>query len=180
MAGVASRDAQAFERLYQLYEKRVFQYISTLVHDRSVAEDVVVEVMVAVWRGACTFTNSSRVSTWIFGIARHKALDALRKLTRFEQERMEFEHAADLSNPGEDPVESIARKQEAALTRQALTTLSREHQEVIRLAFYEDFPYEEIARLLGIPVNTVKTRVYYAKQQLKQRLSRLLNQEPLK
>jgi RNA polymerase sigma-70 factor (ECF subfamily) len=177
MAAVASGDTQAFERLYQIYEKRVFQYVSTYVRDQAVAEEVVVDVMVAVWRGACSFTNTSRVSTWIFGIARHKAIDALRKVIRSEQETMELDNVAHLANPDEGPVESIDRKQVAALTRQAIAKLSREHQEVIRLAFFEDMPYEEIARLLDIPVNTVKTRVYYAKQQLKQQLDRLLSRE---
>jgi len=177
LAAVASGDTQAFERLSHIYEKRVFHYISTLVRDEAVAKDVVVEVMVAMWRGACTFTNMSRVSTWIFGIARHKAFDALRKVIRSEQQTMEVEHVAHLPNPAEGPVESIDRKQVAALTRQAISKLSRAHQEVIRLAFYEELPYEEIATLLGTPVNTVKTRVYYAKQQLKQQLDRLLHRE---
>lgn len=177
MAAVASGDTQAFERLYQVYEKRVFQYVSTFVRDQAVAEEIVVDVMIAVWRGAYTFTNTSRVSTWIFGIARHKALDALRKVIRSEQETMELENVAHLPNPAEGPLESIDRKQVAALTRQAISKLSREHQEVIRLVFYEELPYEEIATLLEIPVNTVKTRVYYAKQQLRQQLDRLLYRE---
>jgi len=177
MAAVASGDTQAFERLYQVYEKRVFQYVSTFVRDQAVAEEIVVDVMVAVWRGAYTFTNTSRVSTWIFGIARHKAIDALRKVIRSEQETMELEKVTHLPNPAEGPLESIDRKQVAALTRQAISKLSREHQEVIRLVFYEELPYEEIATLLDIPVNTVKTRVYYAKQQLKQQLDRLLYRE---
>ncbi|SRR5881296_489587 len=177
MAAVASGDTQAFERLYQAYEKRVFQYVSTFVRDQAVAEEIVVDVMVAVWRGAYTFTNTSRVSTWIFGIARHKAIDALRKVIRSEQETMELEKVTHLPNPAEGPLESIDRKQVAALTRQAISKLSREHQEVIRLVFYEELPYEEIATLLDIPVNTVKTRVYYAKQQLKQQLDRLLYRE---
>jgi len=177
MVAVASGDTQAFERLYQEYEKRIFQYVSTFVRDQTVAEEIVVDVMVAVWRGACTFTNTSRVSTWIFGIARHKAIDALRKVIRSEQETMDLENVAHLPNPGEGPLESIDRKQVAALTRQAISKLSREHQEVIRLVFYEELPYEEIATLLDIPVNTVKTRVYYAKQQLKLQLDRLLYRE---
>jgi RNA polymerase sigma-70 factor (ECF subfamily) len=58
----------------------------------------------------------------------------------------------------------------AALTIQALTTLSPDHREILHMAFYEELSYPEIAELLGIPVNTVKTRVYYAKQQLKKNL----------
>jgi RNA polymerase sigma-70 factor, ECF subfamily len=58
--------------------------------------------------------------------------------------------------------------------------LSPEHQEILRLVFYEELPYEEIARLLSIPTNTVKTRVYYAKHHLKQQLERLGQKEPIR
>jgi RNA polymerase sigma-70 factor (ECF subfamily) len=61
--------------------------------------------------------------------------------------------------------------------RQALSALSADHQEMLRLVFYEALPYEDIAQLLNIPENTVKTRVFYAKQQLKRRLDRLISRE---
>jgi RNA polymerase sigma-70 factor (ECF subfamily) len=126
----------------------------------------------AVWRGAGSFSRSSRVSTWIFGIARHKALDALRRTGRCDHD-MALDEALELPNAQESPVESVNRKQVTSLIQQALKTLSREHQEILRLVFYEELPYEEIAVLLSIPTNTVKTRVYYAKQRLKHQLKEL-------
>lgn len=172
LAAVAGNDATAFERLYQLYEKRVYQYVCTLVYDPALAEEVVVDSMMAVWRGAGSFSRSSRVSTWIFGIARHKALDALRRTGRHHRD-VALDEALELPNAQESPVESIDRKQVTSLTQQALRTLSPEHQEVLRLVFYEELPYDEIAVLLSIPTNTVKTRVYYAKQRLKHQLKQL-------
>jgi RNA polymerase sigma-70 factor (ECF subfamily) len=172
LAAVADSDAAAFERLYQLYEKRVYQYVCTLIYDPSLAEEVVVDAMMAVWRGAGSFSRSSRVSTWIFGIARHKALDALRRTGRHHRD-VALDEALELPNAQESPVESVNRKQVTSLTQQALRALSHEHQEVLRLVFYEELPYEEIAILLSIPTNTVKTRVYYAKQRLKLQLKEL-------
>jgi RNA polymerase sigma-70 factor (ECF subfamily) len=172
MLSIAAGDLPAFERLYRLYEKRVFQYVYGLVYDTTLAEDVTGEAMMAVWKGAVTFAGTSRVSTWIFGIARHKALDALRRSGRHVRD-VALEEAADLPAPQDCPTDTLYRKQNAAVLRSALKTLSREHQEVLRLVFYEELPYEEIAALLSIPVNTVKTRVYYAKQQLKLQLERL-------
>ena len=169
LAAVAGSDAAAFERLYQLYEKRVYQYVRTLIYDPTLAEEVVVDTMMAVWRGAGGFSRSSRVSTWIFGIARHKALDALRRTGRHHND-VALDEAIELPHAQENPAESVDRKQVTSLTQQALKTLSREHQEVLRLVFYEELPYEEIAVLLSIPTNTVKTRVYYAKQRLKHQL----------
>lgn len=172
LAAAAGSDAAAFECLYQRYEKRVYQYVCTLIYDSTLAEEVVVDAMMAVWRGAGSFSRSSRVSTWIFGIARHKALDALRRNRRHHRD-VALDEALELSHPQENPAESVNRKQVTSLTQQALRALSREHQEILRLVFYEELPYEEIAVLLSIPTNTVKTRVYYAKQRLKHQLKQL-------
>jgi RNA polymerase sigma-70 factor (ECF subfamily) len=178
LTATAIGDTTSFERLYQLYEKRVYQYVCTFVRDQAVAEEIVVDAMMAVWRGAGSFARTSRVSTWIFGIARHKALDALRRTERHRRD-IALDEAVDLPNPQESPAEGLHRQQIATLTQQALATLSQEHQEVLRLVFYEELPYEEIATLLSIPTNTVKTRVYYAKQHLKQQLKRLGQRESL-
>lgn len=174
---VATGDTHAFEELYRLYEKRLYHYICTFVRDRSLAEEVVGEVMLAVWRGASTFTNQSRISTWIFGIARHKALDAVRRSGRPDQTAVTLDDIPDLPSPHETPIDGIHREQLGIVTRQALRALTSEHQEVLRLVYYEELPYEEIALLLGIPENTVKTRVFYAKQQLKRQMDRLISRE---
>jgi RNA polymerase sigma-70 factor (ECF subfamily) len=177
LAAVAMGDQSAFERLYHLYEKRVYHYVFTLVNDQTLAEDIVGETMIAIWRGAGTFSGSSRVSTWIFGIARHKSLDALRRTGR-QQREVDLDGAIDLPASGDSPFDNVERKQLESLTKRALETLSHEHREVLRLVFYDEMPYDEIAVLLSIPTNTVKTRVFYAKQQLKRQLERLGQKEP--
>mgnify|MGYP003577581907 CR=1 FL=1 len=68
LAAVAHGDRSAFERLYHSYEKRVYQYVRTLVADGSLAEEIVGDTMLAVWRGAGAFAYTSRVSTWMFGM----------------------------------------------------------------------------------------------------------------
>jgi RNA polymerase sigma-70 factor (ECF subfamily) len=157
----------------------VFHYVYTLVADASLAEEIVSDTMFAVWRGAGTFASTSRVSTWIFGIARHKALDAVRR-SRPRQREVELDGAVTLPHPQEHPEEGVLRNQLAKLTQRAMAALTREHQEILRLVFYEEQPYEEISTLLGIPPNTVKTRVYYAKQRLKEQLARLGEKETIR
>ena len=178
LAAVAIGDQSAFGRMYHLYEKRVYQYVFTLVSDPTLAEDIVGETMMAVWRGAGTFSGISRVSTWIFGIARHKSLDALRRTGRRQRE-VDLDGAGHLPTQEDNPFDDVYRRQMESLVQRALARLSREHQEVLRLVFYEELPYEEIAILLSIPTNTVKTRVFYAKQHLKQQLERLAQKEPI-
>lgn len=178
LAAVARGDRSAFEHLYHSYEKRVYHYVQTLVSDAAAAEEIVGDTMFAVWRGAGSFAHTSRVSTWIFGIARHKALDAIRRSGRRQRE-VELDGAVDLPHPHDRPDEGVLRHQLAALTQRAMAALTHEHREILRLVFYEEQPYEEISILLGIPTNTVKTRVYYAKQRLKEQLAQLGQREPI-
>jgi RNA polymerase sigma-70 factor, ECF subfamily len=176
LTAVAAGDQSAFERLYERFEKRAFQYALSIVRDRFVAEEVLVDAMTSVWHGAGRFNGQSQVSTWILGIARHKALDALRKHAKNRQDDP-LEESGELVDELETPAESLERASSANLTRRALGLLTADHQEILRLAFFEELPYEDIAALLSIPLNTVKTRVHYAKQHLKRHLAELANVE---
>jgi RNA polymerase sigma-70 factor, ECF subfamily len=170
LSASAAGDRHAFHTLYDRFERRVYRYVRTFVRSETLAEDVVIDTMTAVWRGAQGFSESSRVSTWIFGIARHKALDAIRKSAH---ETVSLEAADGIEDTAEHVAQSVERGSSAREMLRALALLSDDHREVLRLAFYEELPYDEIAALLAIPTNTVKTRVFYAKQQLKRQLENL-------
>jgi RNA polymerase sigma-70 factor (ECF subfamily) len=165
MAAVAGGDRGCFERLYALYERRVLQYARSFLRDRATAEEVVIDTMLSVWESASRFQGTARVSTWIFGIARHKALDAARRVAR-SADIVPLDEAGAV--PAAEPGPEVLAGQVVTgrLVQAALECLSPEQREILWLAFYEDLPYSEIASLLGIPVNTVKTRVFYAKQKL--------------
>ena len=168
----AAGETAAFELLYDRYERRVYNYVRSFVRQPALAEEVVIDTMLAVWHGARSYTQASRVSTWILGIARHKALDAVRKAGR-QGADLPLDQAPTLVDAAESPIAGIDRRINASLMRRAIAQLSIDHQEILRLAFYEDLPYAEIAALLAIPDNTVKTRVHYAKQQLRGCLAKL-------
>jgi RNA polymerase sigma-70 factor, ECF subfamily len=176
VAAVGAADRSSFERLYTLYERRVFRYVLTLVRDPATAEEIVIDTMLAVWDGAGRFSGASSVSTWIFGIARHKALDGIRRAARGGH-RVPIEEAAGVAHAAPGPEELAQRRALEATVECAIRELSPDHREALHLAFFEDLPYEEIARLLSVPLNTVKTRVYYAKQKLKAAIERLTPME---
>ena len=157
----------AFEVLYHRYEKRVFRYLLTMVTDAILAEEILVEVMLAVWKGLTTFQGQSKVSTWIFGIAHHKAVDGLRKVTSQQRRSIPIENIVESPDPHDGPLEETNKNQLAELTNQAMMNLSSDHREILHMTFFEGQSYPEISEILDIPVNTVKTRVYYAKQQMK-------------
>jgi RNA polymerase sigma-70 factor (ECF subfamily) len=169
LAAIAMGDRHAFDRLYRRYRTRVYDYISSIVRQRTVAEDLLAETMIVLWQQARRFRGHSRVSTWIFGIARHKAVDALRSQSRrpicTSRDPDSLPHAAST------PDESAVAEELAVFIRRALQLLTREHHEALRLAYYEEMRYPEIARLMDVPANTVKSRVYYAKQALGRQLA---------
>jgi RNA polymerase sigma-70 factor (ECF subfamily) len=151
---IAGGEEAAFETFYRLYESRLYGYLLTLVRDHASAEDLVIDVMVAVWQGAARFRGTAQVSTWLFSIARNKAIDRIRvKPLPLPMPPFPTGHPrADERN------ESI---------RLCLQMLSLEHREVLELAFFQGYSYQEIADLVGCPVGTVGTRILHAKRQLK-------------
>lgn len=161
LARTAKGDESAFRLLYDRLADRVFRYAFTLLHDRHLAEEVAQETMVIVWKQAATFAGRSKVTTWVFGIARFRALDLLRK-----EKRGERVPELDLVEP--DPAPAVESRER---TLRAIRTLPEEQREVIFLTFYEGLSYGEIADVLGIPEGTVKSRMYYARRTLAEALA---------
>lgn len=176
LARAAAGDAAAFDRLYRLHERRVWRFALGMVRDRALAEELVVDTMLAVWRGAKDFRGGSLVSTWMLGIARFKALDALRQAAARRREAA-LDEAAEIADHGPGPAEDAADADRARLLDQASRELSAEHREVLHLAFAEGLPYDQIARMLEVPENTVKTRVHHAKRKLRDAWERLTRED---
>ena len=165
---VALKDRKAFEALYHLYYRRLFGYLLKLTRRADLVEEVLNDVMLAVWKGAAGFDGRSRASTWIFGIAYHKALKALarRPLEPDEPEGPEPVEA-------DEPESLAARRELAGVLSQALGALPAEQRAVVELAYYYGLPYQEVAEIVGCPVNTVKTRMFHARRRLKEMLPKL-------
>lgn len=164
---VADGDREALAALYQQVEGRVYAFALSRLGNAEAAQDLLHEVLLTVWRRAGSFQGRSRPLTWILGIAHHKIIDALRKSNRWQEEPPD-ETAVDTGAP--NPFEAVADDQRRSAIRGALEKLSDQHRQVIHLAFFEDLPYTEIARILEIPEGTVKTRMFHAKKTLQKRL----------
>jgi RNA polymerase sigma-70 factor (ECF subfamily) len=165
----AGGDRSAFEQLFRAYEKRIFGFLFRMLSNIETAEELTSDVMVEVWKSAPRFRGESRVSTWMFGIARFKALSALR---RHESEAVALEDVSEPSDPHETADMGLLRQSTSDQIQRALRTLSPDHRAVIELTFYEEFSYPEIAAILRCPINTVKTRMFHARKRLRDVLSR--------
>jgi RNA polymerase sigma-70 factor (ECF subfamily) len=159
---IADGDRVAMQVLYARHHVRVFRFVLRLVGDASIAEDLVSEVFLDVWRQAGRFEGRSSASTWLLAIGRFKALSALRR--RPDEEL--GQRAEVIKDQSDDPEQALEKKDKSASTRSCLAGLSTEHREIIDLVYYHDKSVEEVAGIVGIPGNTVKTRMFYARKRL--------------
>ncbi|MEA2602157.1 MAG: hypothetical protein QOF89_3149 [Acidobacteriota bacterium] len=166
---VATKDRKAFEALYHIYYRRLFGYVLKLTRKADVVEEVVNDVMLAIWSHAPGFDGRSRPSTWIFGIAYHKALKALARRPPAAEDGAEGPEPV----AADEPESLAARRELATVLGRALHSLSPEQRAVVELTYYYGLAYAEIAEIVGCPVNTVKTRMFHARRRLKELLPEL-------
>lgn len=175
VAQIATGDKRAFEQLFRRHGERIFRYVVRLISDPQKAEEVTNDVMLEVWKNAGRFESRSKVSTWLLGIARHRALNAVR---RKELATTDIDDAPAIVDEAQADGEQLTARSEEARTlreglRAALGRLSTEHRDVVELTFFHGLSYAEIASIAGCPENTVKTRMFHAKKQLRRILAEL-------
>jgi RNA polymerase sigma-70 factor, ECF subfamily len=168
IARIAAGDRLAMQVLFVRHHVRIYRFVVRLVRDQELAEDLLSEVFLDVWRQADKFQARSAVSTWILAIARFKALSSFKR--RVETELDEAAAAA-IEDTGDDPEVAIRKKDQGEILRMCLSRLSPEHREIVDLVYYQGRTIRDAAGIVGIPENTVKTRMFHARK----RLSELLN-----
>lgn len=159
------RDRQAFREVFDHFSPRLKAYLLRQGTDAALAEEVVQETMVNVWRKAGQFDPAkASVSGWVFAIARNMRIDMLRRARRPEPD---FDDPALVPDPEPHAHEVIDREQQAGRLRAAVASLPSEQQEVLRLAFFEDKAHAVIAEELGLPLGTVKSRIRLAMKRVR-------------
>jgi RNA polymerase sigma-70 factor, ECF subfamily len=167
IAKVATGNRLAMQVLFARHHARVYRFIFRLLGSEAAAEDLTSEVFLGVWRHAHRFEARSSVTTWLLAIARYKALAELRRRPELACD----EAAAQTSDPADDPEATFAIKHRGEIVRDCLGRLSRRHREVIDLVYYHGKSVQEAAAILGIPGNTVKTRMFHARKNLSELLA---------
>ncbi len=161
---IAAGDREAMRVLFNKHNAPVFRYLKRMVRNDALADDLINDVFLDVWQQAGRFEGRSSVSTWLIGIARFKALSALRKP---RHSSLDEHQVAETIEDGADNPEVVRQKQDKSnVLRRCLTLLSREHSEIVDLVYYHEMSIDEAAGVIGIPENTVKTRLFYARKRL--------------
>ena len=161
--GIAEGGRTAMHILYCRHHIRVYRFVLRIVRDTTMAEDLVSQVFLDVWRTASQFEGRSQVSTWLLSIARFKALTALRQR---RHEDIEQEDVLEIADEADTPEASLDRNNTSAILRACVAKLSPAHREIINLVYYHHKSIQEIAGIVGIPEGTVKTRMFYARKHL--------------
>jgi len=159
-------DLDAFQCLYHDLQPRLTRFLMNLIHHPQLVEEVLDDTLLVVWDKAATFKGESKLSTWIFAIAYRKAMKALRK----HDLPLEDMQAPNRLSEDPGPEEDWAQKRVHSLLRSAMTKLSPQHRAVVDLTYFHDLGYREVAEILNCPVDTVKTRMFYARRYLRESL----------
>lgn len=165
---VAAGDRLALRRIHDRFQRPLIAYLLRFVRDHAVAEELAAEVMVGIWRQAARYEGRSSLETWVFGIAHNKAVSWLRKR---REEGMPEGAAEALVDERADPEAEAEAAGMTGMMSRLIGRLSAEQQAALQLTYYQDMPLEQVADAMGCPVNTVKTRIYYARQHLKRMLA---------
>jgi RNA polymerase sigma-70 factor (ECF subfamily) len=160
---IAAADRLAMQTLFARHRVAVYRWLFRLVKEEALAEDLLSEVFLDVWRQAASFEARASVSTWLLAIARYKALSPRRRRTDVE---WDDDLALSVADPADGPDSVLEKKTRGELVRQCLARLSPEHSEVIDLVYYHEKSVDEVTRIVGIPAATVKTRMFYARKKL--------------
>jgi RNA polymerase sigma-70 factor (ECF subfamily) len=174
-------DGEAFRTLVVRYQRKVYALALGVVKDADLAWDVAQEAFVRVHRHLGEFEAKSSFSTWLFRISTHLAIDAVRRERRSQKDEVDEVNEAALADAGEgilatalgnDPRETVLRRELAGKIQEALATLPEKHRTILVLREVEGLSYEELAERLGIHKGTVMSRLFHARKKMQAALRR--------
>jgi RNA polymerase sigma-70 factor (ECF subfamily) len=171
-------DPRAFEAVYERHSGAAFSLAYRMVGRGNVAEDVVQEAFLSIWRSGARYERArGSVRTWVLGIVHHRAIDQLRRSSVHSKRRAGDEGLEERLESDERTDVEVARRDEAQQIRSAMESLPPEQSHVIELAYFGGFTHTEIAAMLETPVGTVKGRMRLGLDKLRNSL-RLLEMQP--
>jgi RNA polymerase sigma-70 factor, ECF subfamily len=166
MALIATHDKSAMHALYVRRNAQVFRFLMRFLGDAAAAEDLLSEVFIEVWRHAGQFQARSKALTWILAIARYK-VSALRR-RRPPCVQVDESAIAALEDPADDPEVAAQKQACGTMLRECLAQLSPAHREVLDRIYYQEQSIADVAQIVGVPQNTVKTRAFNARKRVAQ------------
>jgi RNA polymerase sigma-70 factor (ECF subfamily) len=166
-----SGQVDAFEALIRRHEKTIFNLVYRMLGDYDDAAETTQEVFLSAYRAIGQFRGDANFSTWLYRIALNHATTRRKTMNTHHQRQVPLENTEPLSDPQPGPAESMEKKEIRETVQRALNSLSADDATVILLRDLQDVSYDEVARVLEVPVGTVKSRLHRARQALKSELA---------
>lgn len=179
LAAALQGDADAFGKLVQSHTQSVFRSAYRLVRDEDEAEEITQEAMVRAWQNLPRFRGEAPFAGWLSKIAIHLALNKLRERKKFIRPADEEQHDAVMEKAepeGPTPLSELLHRESMAALTQAISELPEEFRTPLMLRIYEEYSYEQIALSLSLPLGTVMSRLYRARERLARRMRTLLEE----
>jgi RNA polymerase sigma factor (sigma-70 family) len=163
LRNVAKGDKAAMHIMFVRHRTRVFRFILRMVRNPTIADDLVGQLFLDVWRSANRFESRSRVSAWLLSIARLKAISFLRQRTH---ENIDKGDVLGIADAGDTPEVALDRKETHGILHACVDNLSPAHREIINLFYCREKSIAEVSEIVGIPHATARSRLFYARKKL--------------
>jgi len=180
-------DISSFEKLVQKHKESIINIIYQFIGERDEAEDLAVEVFLRVYKAAKSYEAKAKFTTWLYKITTNLCLNEIRKKAKLQTislskpisagEEKEEELIEKIADAAPSPQQILEKKERNALIRKAIDSLPAKQRMATILQIYEGLSYKEISRILGCSVKSVERRLYWARTNLKDKLSAYLTME---
>jgi RNA polymerase sigma-70 factor (ECF subfamily) len=174
---IGQADEAAFRELYRAFSRKLYAYVLRQLGEPAQAEEIVADTLYEVWKAPARFRGEAQFSTWLIGIARNKVLMAFRSRKPDSKHEDIDEIAETVASEDAGAFDLLAQQQRREGVRHCMDRLSDDHRECVHLVFYEGLSLAEVAQVQSCPEGTVKTRLFHARQKLKNCLKLLLERE---
>src|SRR3982751_6620772 len=172
IARACAGDAEAFRLIFERYSRPVMSFLYDLVNDRELAEELAQETFVRAYRNLSSMREETKLSTWLFGIAKNVAREAVRTRTRHSQHvDLEDVTVQSLSDTAPEPVHRLLDKELNTVIRRSLAALDEDKRLVFTLKVFQQCSYEEIAEITGFSIAKLKTDLHRARSEMRRRIS---------
>jgi RNA polymerase sigma-70 factor (ECF subfamily) len=169
---VCQGDSEAFRLVFERYSRPVISFIFDMVNDRGLAEELTQETFVRAYRAMRTMRKDTKLSTWLFGIARNVARESIRARIRANSHvHLADKSVLDLSDNKPVPVDGLLSKELNDLIRRSLAALDEDKRLVFTLKVLHQCSYEEISEITGFSVAKLKTDLHRARAEMRRRIS---------
>ncbi len=176
LAAIAQGDQRAFTQLYEQCSRNVYVFVNQRVTNPAEAEEIMVDTLVDVWKHPQRFRGEAKFSTWLLSIARNKMIDRYRSSAPVSEDISDYaEVLADEQTP--TGFDTLAEQERRHGVLRCMDRLTDDYRESLALAYYEGLNLTEIADLVGVPQQTVKSRLFSARQKIKKCLAAMLHAE---